>query len=142
MINTFLVVDLLGCCCVYLVFVSTNLQQVINHYTQSDMSVQMYMLALLPPLILLNLVRNLKYLSPFSMVANLLIGTGMAITLYYVLTDIPAVSERPYFSTFNQLPLFFGTAIFALEGIGVVSVNKTLTITLAHRKIKYKSKKP
>lgn len=119
-INTFLVIDLLGCCCVYIVFVATNLQQVINHYTGSDMSVQMYMLTLLPPLLLLNMVRNLKYLSPFSMVANLLIGAGMAITLYYLLSDLPAVSDRPYFSSVQQLPLFFGTAIFALEGIGVV----------------------
>jgi hypothetical protein len=27
-INTFLVVDLLGCCCVYIVFVATNVKQV------------------------------------------------------------------------------------------------------------------
>lgn len=119
-INTFLVIDLLGCCCVYLVFVATNLQQVVNHYTGSDLSVQMYMIIMLAPLIPLNLIRNLKYLSPFSMVANLLIGTGMAITFYYILTDLPSVSERPSFSTWPQLPLFFGTAIFALEGIGVV----------------------
>ncbi|KAE8750912.1 hypothetical protein FOCC_FOCC002340 [Frankliniella occidentalis] len=90
-INTFLVIDLLGCCCVYLVFVATNLQQVVNHYTGSDLSVQMYMIIMLAPLIPLNLIRNLKYLSPFSMVANLLIGTGMAITFYYILTDLPSV---------------------------------------------------
>ncbi|XP_034255640.1 proton-coupled amino acid transporter-like protein pathetic isoform X2 [Thrips palmi] len=120
LINTFLVIDLLGCCCVYLVFVSSNLQQVVNHYTGTEMSVQTYMLSMLPLLVLLNLIRNLKYLSPFSMAANMLIGTGMAITLYYVLTDLPAVTERPYFSTWQQLPLFFGNAIFALEGIGVV----------------------
>lgn len=28
MINLFLVVDLLGCCCVYIVFVATNIKQV------------------------------------------------------------------------------------------------------------------
>lgn len=119
-INTFLVVDLLGCCCVYIVFVAGNLQQVVSHLTGYEMTIQMYMVAMLPPLILINLVRNLKYLSPFSMVANVLIGTGMAITMYYVLTDAPSVTERPYFSSVTQLPLFFGTAIFALEGIGVV----------------------
>lgn len=79
------------------------------------------MIALLPLLIAVNLVRNLKYLAPFSMVANVLIGTGMGITFYYIFDDLPPVSSQPQFSSIHQLPLFFGTAIFALEGIGVVS---------------------
>lgn len=95
--------------------------QVADYYWQLDLDIRIYMVAMLVPLVLLNLVRNLKVLAPFSMVANLLIGTGMAITFYYIFQDLPHVSERPAFSTFHQLPLFFGTAIFALEGIGVVS---------------------
>jgi proton-coupled amino acid transporter len=79
------------------------------------------MLAMLVPLILLNLVRNLKWLAPFSLFANGLIAAGMAITFYYIFQDLPAPADRPAFSTVHQLPLFFGTAIFALEGIGVVS---------------------
>ena len=80
------------------------------------------MLALLPLLILMNLIRNLKFLAPFSMIANVLIGTGMGITFYYILHDLPSISERPVFSSIEKLPLFFGTAIFALEGVGVVSI--------------------
>ncbi|KAK9892001.1 hypothetical protein WA026_017482 [Henosepilachna vigintioctopunctata] len=120
MINFFLVVDLLGCCCVYIGFVSKNLKQVVDFYTDTDYDNRLYMAGLLPLLIAVNLIRNLKYLAPFSMLANLLIGTGMGITFYYLCQDIPSIQDRPQFVEFQQLPMFFGTAIFALEGIGVV----------------------
>ena len=94
----------------------------IDLHVADEIDLRYYMLALLPLLILMNLVRNLKYLAPFSMVANVLIGTGMGITFYYIFQDLPSVSSRPQFATWPQLPLFFGTAIFALEGIGVVSI--------------------
>lgn len=76
---------------------------------------------LLIPLIFLNLIRNLKFLAPFSMVANILTGCAMCITFYYIFQDLPSVNTRPIIADWSKLPLFFGTAIFALEGIGVVS---------------------
>ncbi|XP_015121467.1 proton-coupled amino acid transporter-like protein pathetic isoform X1 [Diachasma alloeum] len=119
-INSFLVIDLLGCCCVYIVFVAKNLHDVVNHHTGQDWDVRVYMAMLLPPLLLLCLVRNLKWLAPFSMLANALIATGMGITFYYIFRDTSQFKSVDAFSSFSQLPLFFGTAIFALEGIGVV----------------------
>jgi solute carrier family 36 (proton-coupled amino acid transporter) len=112
--------DLLGCCCVYVLFVSKNLKQVVDHYTESSIDLRYYMLGLLPFLIMINLIRNLKHLSPLSMIANALIFVGMIITFYYMLIDLPPISSRPYFAPLHRLPSFFGTVIFALEGIGVV----------------------
>lgn len=83
------------------------------------------MLILLPPLLAMNLIKNLKWLAPFSMVANLLIATGMVITLYYIFSSLGEAAEVPSFASVQTLPIFFGTAIFALEGIGVVSVTTT-----------------
>ncbi|CAG4962234.1 unnamed protein product [Parnassius apollo] len=126
LVNWFLVVDLLGCCCVYIVFVAKNVKQVVDYLAKDsewfphDMDIRIYMALLLPLLIAMNLIRNLKYLAPFSMIANLLVGTGMGITFYYLFQDIPSISERKAFAGFDHLPTFFGTAIFALEGIGVV----------------------
>nr|CAD7428805.1 unnamed protein product [Timema monikensis] len=118
-INWFLGIDLLGCCCVYIVFVAKNLKQVVDFYTDDHWDLRIYMVLMMPVLIAINMVRNLKYLAPLSMIANLLIATGLAITFYYIFSDMPALETRPNFSTWHQLPLFFGTAIFALEGIGV-----------------------
>lgn len=119
-INSFLVIDLVGCCCVYVVFVATNIKQIVDYYYELDLDIRFYMLALLLPLILINLIRKLKYLAPFSMVANVLIAAGMGITMYYIFQDLPATSERPAIVDVQHWPMFFGTVIFALEGIGVV----------------------
>lgn len=96
--------------------------QIAEHYWDLDWSLQIYMVLLIPLLILLNLLRSLKYLTPFSMISNFLFITGVAISYYYIFQDLPSISERPLFSSVEQLPIFFGTTIFALEGVGVVSV--------------------
>ncbi|XP_066602503.1 proton-coupled amino acid transporter-like protein pathetic isoform X2 [Prorops nasuta] len=119
-INSFLVIDLIGCCCVYIVFISDNLKEVIDVYSGTTRDVRVYMAMLLPFLLIFAFIKNLKYLAPFSMVANVLIAVGMGITFYYIFTDLPKIDDIPNFSSWSELPFFFGTAIFALEGIGVV----------------------
>ena len=56
---------------------------------------------LLPMLVLVS-IRNLKYLSPVSMFANLLQFTGLGITFYYLLQDMPQVSERKYVARYRS----------------------------------------
>lgn len=121
-INLFLVIDLLGCCCVYIVFVAKNVKQVVDVYAPEEYAfdIRFYMAAMLPLLIFVNLIRNLKYLSPLSMLANILVATGIGITFYYIFSDLPAFDSQPAYESVTKLPMFFGTAIFALEGIGVV----------------------
>ncbi|XP_025197685.1 proton-coupled amino acid transporter-like protein pathetic isoform X2 [Melanaphis sacchari] len=119
LVNTFLTIDLLGCCCVYIVFVAKNIKQVMDEYVL-ELNVRWYMLMMLPLVIAMNLIRNLKYLAPFSMIANFLVGICMTITFWYVFQDVPSTKTVPYITDWHKWPLFFGTAIFALEGIGVV----------------------
>lgn len=121
-INTFLVIDLVGCCCVYVVFVAENFKQVTEAYLHNSIDLRVYMAALLPLLIIFSLIRNLKLLTPFSMLANILIAVGMGITFYYIFTDLPSVDTVQKIAEVDKMPFFFGTAIFALEGIGVVSI--------------------
>lgn len=77
-------------------------------------------------MILLNYIRNLKYLAPFSMIANLFMGVGLAIIFFYIFREpLPPLSRPDIsvgFATWRQLPLYFGTAIYAFEGIGMVSL--------------------
>lgn len=80
------------------------------------------MLILLLPLILINYVPNLKMLAPFSQVANFITFAGLAITLYYILQDLPPVSSRPLVGEPRNYSLFVGTTLFALEAVGVVSL--------------------
>ena len=118
-IDVFLCITQLGFCCVYFVFISQSLEQIFNHY-YGEMDYHLYMLIILFPMSLLACIRNLKYLSPVSMLANLLQFGGLGIIFYYLLQDLPYSWERKPFASWGQLPLYFGTAIYAFEGIGVV----------------------
>lgn len=41
--------------------------------------------------------------------------------MYYIFEDLPPLSEREPFANYTLLPTFFGTVLFALEAVGVVS---------------------
>ncbi|PNF20534.1 Proton-coupled amino acid transporter-like protein CG1139 [Cryptotermes secundus] len=119
-VNAFLIVYQLGICCVYIVFVATNIKQVVDEYHETKLDVRLYMVMLLLPLILINWVRNLKLLAPFSSFANVITFVGLGITLYYVFDGIPSPSERNMVGHVVDLPLFIGTTLFALEAVGVI----------------------
>ncbi|XP_077302200.1 proton-coupled amino acid transporter-like protein acs [Arctopsyche grandis] len=119
LVNIFLCITQLGFCCVYFVFVATNLQKILDRY-DVIFDLHLHMVIVLLPILLSCMIRNLKYLTPFSMLANLMMIVGLAITLYFACTDLPHPSERPYIADWSRLPLYFGTTIYAFEGIGLV----------------------
>ncbi|XP_044257487.1 proton-coupled amino acid transporter 1-like [Tribolium madens] len=119
LVNVFLCITQLGFCCVYFVFISENIKKVLDYYGY-ELDVHFHMAIILLPILCTSLIRNLKYLAPFSTVANVFMLLGLIITIYYTTQDLPAFSERNYYAELSQLPLFFGTAVFAFEGIGLV----------------------
>lgn len=118
-VNLFLCVTQLGFCCVYMVFIASNIQEFADRFDFKQ-TVQMWMLILLIPVLLPCLITNLKYLVPCSTIANISMLFGLGVTMYYSCQDLPSVTDRKQFSSFQQLPLFFGTTIFAFEGICLV----------------------
>lgn len=119
-VNGFLLVYQIGTCCVYVVFVSENIRSIVDYYLERETSVKIYMTAILLPLILINWVRNLKFLTPFSTIANALTVASFAVILYYIFSVTPSVENRHAFGRLAEFPLFFGTVLFALEAIGVM----------------------
>lgn len=126
LVDFFLVIYQLGICCVYVVFVAVNIKAVADQYTETAISVKLYILMLLVPFILINSIRNLKLLAPFSTLANVLTFASFGIVLYYIFQDLPNIDERPHFGTAYTFPLFFGTTLFALEAVGVVRIQLNL----------------
>ncbi len=53
--------------------------------------------------------------------ANVMNVVGLVIILQYCVRDLPPIGSYPAFNSWSTLPLYFGTAIYAFEGIGVVS---------------------
>lgn len=118
-INIFLCITQIGFCCVYFVFVAVNLQEVVAHYYER-FHIRIYLFLMLIPMILLNMVKNLKYITPISLFAAILTVTGLTITFLYMFKDLPRSDSVNGFASWKTLPLYFGTAIYAFEGIGVV----------------------
>ncbi|XP_012244312.1 proton-coupled amino acid transporter-like protein pathetic [Bombus impatiens] len=110
-----------GTCSVYTVIVAANFDQISKHYYgESEFDIRYMITALIIPMVLLSWVPNLKYLAPVSMVANIFMGSGLGITFYYLVTDMPSISSVPLFAPIQDFPRFFSITIFAMEAIGVV----------------------
>lgn len=59
--------------------------------------------------------------APCSAIANVCMITGLVISYYYAAQDLAPITERNLWPTdIQRIPLFFGTAIFAFEGIALV----------------------
>lgn len=118
-----------GTCSVYTVIIAKNFHQLLQHYCPTyfpdeETNLRLCIAALLIPLILLSWVPNLKYLAPFSMVANVFMSISLLITFYYLVANperpLPDLSVRPMVASIWGLPGFFAITIFAMEAIGVV----------------------
>ncbi|GFS11987.1 proton-coupled amino acid transporter 2-like [Elysia marginata] len=119
-VNGFLIFTQFGFCCVYVVFIATNVKEVIHHFHPDDPSTLIYMAAVLLALIPWVCITNLSLMAPFSAFANILTITGMVIIFQYLIQDIPPTTSRPAVASISSMPMFFGTAIFAVEGISLV----------------------
>lgn len=131
---------MLGTCCVYTVFVASNIKAVADYFLGYDVDVRIYVLIILLPLILINWVsalidesnrcsthiytytlrkhsqiRNLKWLAPFSTVANFFTLISFGIICYYIFREPISLEGKRTVGPLAEFPLFFGTVLFALE---------------------------
>uniref|UniRef100_A0A061QFW7 Putative vesicular inhibitory amino-acid transporter n=1 Tax=Cupiennius salei TaxID=6928 RepID=A0A061QFW7_CUPSA len=120
-VNTMLMLTQFGFCCVYFLFVSKTLYEVVmSLHGSSPLKPIHFMAILLPFMILFNFIRNLKILSYPSSAANVLQSCGLVVVLYFLLTGHNSTSLNVYTAPIENLPLYFGTAMYAFEGIGVI----------------------
>ncbi|XP_030371837.1 proton-coupled amino acid transporter-like protein CG1139 [Scaptodrosophila lebanonensis] len=119
-VNTFLLIYQLGTCCVYVVFVASNIKSIVDAVYETNVDVRLCMIIILLPLILINWVRNLKYLAPFSTLANAITMVSFGIICYYIFREPLDTDGKEALGRPQDFPLFFGTVLFALEAIGVI----------------------
>ena len=107
----------------YLVFVPTNIKQVVDYYDPTNkLSIQILMSMVLGPMVLFCLIKDLKILAPFSTLANALMIGSMLVILYELFFNgsLLPLNELEMVAPFKNWPIYFSSAIYAFEGISLV----------------------
>lgn len=95
-----------------------------------ELDVHTSILISLIPILISSLIRNLKFIARLSAIANFCMLIGLIVILYYCSFDLPSINSRAYVAHWSTIPLFFGTSIFAFEGISLVTITYILYFTL------------
>lgn len=119
-VNLLLLVTQLGFCCIYIVFVATSIKYTVEAYVSNGPNLWVYELCITALILPYCMIRDLASLSPFCFFANVITLVGMVLIFCNLVTDIPNYASLPAIGMLSGLPLFFGTAIFAFEGISLV----------------------
>lgn len=119
----FLVLNQLGVCCVYVVFVSATFKAIIDDSLEKPIAIELYMLTFLCGFVLMLSIRDMKFLSRFSLVANVITLATFCVIGYYIFQNLPSISKPAAFApTIIAYPLSVGTVLFAISAVGVVSI--------------------
>uniref|UniRef100_A0A2A4K6B7 Amino acid transporter transmembrane domain-containing protein n=1 Tax=Heliothis virescens TaxID=7102 RepID=A0A2A4K6B7_HELVI len=111
-------IDLFGACAVYQIIIAKTIQ-VVTGDRDTVTVLRMYILIIFLPILLLCMITTLKYLAPFSLVADFFIVTCVVATVVYSLEIAPPIEERPAFKSFIGFFEFSGVVVFSMEGVGV-----------------------
>ncbi|XP_072931466.1 proton-coupled amino acid transporter-like protein acs isoform X2 [Epargyreus clarus] len=110
----------LGICCIYFVFAAENIKQVCDFYGQ-EISLRMHLCILLGPLAILSLVKDLKLMTPLSSISNIVTILGLLLVFFYLIEDdVTLEDEKLQIKSLQEIPIFIGITLFALEAVGVV----------------------
>jgi hypothetical protein len=86
---------------------------------------KVYIPIILPFLILFCLIRDLDSLTWLSWFANIIMVIVLVSIYQYLYGHVQHPSELDKFSSWGDLPLFFGTSTYAFEAIPIVSIPPT-----------------
>ncbi|KAM3969016.1 proton-coupled amino acid transporter-like protein acs [Aphomia sociella] len=120
-VNVVLVTWQLGVCVIYFVFVAENLKQVCDYYNLIEASVRIHMCMILIPLLIVNMIKDLKMMTPMSTISNIVTILGLILVFFYLVEDDVVVGEDKFqLKNLEDIPVFIGITLFALEAVGVI----------------------
>lgn len=92
---------------VYIVFIGNTFHDILNDLLGWTMSVRIYILITMVPILFIGQIRNLKFLVPFSGFANAFIFVTFGIVLYYIFSDTLVIEDKPFITSWSTWPIFF-----------------------------------
>lgn len=98
-------------------------------YALHGSSIRWYPLFVALVIIPMGMIQLIKYLVPFSIIANGLISAGTVVLFYFIFTDDggrdplrPDERSKLVVWPINRWSLFAGSALCSMEGVGMVSI--------------------
>ena len=114
LINVALMLTQFGYCVGYLIFISQTVHDLLRKVNDP---VWPYVFIPVPLLLTTAMLRSIRSLGPFSVLANAALLTGFVAVVFYIGKHFQWQQNYASWSTY---PLFFGQMTAALEGIGLV----------------------
>ena len=90
LLNLFLCANQIGTCAVYALFIVNRMKRIFSHYggpALAALNYRYYILMVIPFILMICFIRNLKYLSPFSLLANVIQFIDLGVIFYYYFRD-------------------------------------------------------
>lgn len=100
-VDIIICIDLFGACCVYQIIIAKTIKQLIENEGSAGVNsedlphLRLYILALLVPVLLLCMIRSLKYLAPFTLIADIFIGK-ILISWSFLKTNVQSIGFLIY----------------------------------------------
>lgn len=117
LVDVCLVLSQVGFATAYLIFIGSNVFSVLNHIGEPSTYIFIAAVAVVP----LVWLKDLKHLAFTSLLADAAILFGIITIFAYDLLKLSdGVDSRAKSLRMGTLPLFFGVAVFAFEGVGLI----------------------
>ncbi|KAL6260498.1 hypothetical protein P5V15_008022 [Pogonomyrmex californicus] len=104
-------------CVIYILYVATSFQQVIEFFSGVTMNSRIYILIFFPCTVILAFVPSLKYLTPFSVIGSIFLFVGIFVAFYYFFDDIPDPGRLDAVTQILPVPMYCSIFMFALHNM-------------------------
>ncbi|XP_046440923.1 proton-coupled amino acid transporter-like protein CG1139 isoform X2 [Daphnia pulex] len=109
----------LAFCSVFILFAGYYLRQLVSYYSPgNEWTIRHWTAIMSLPALVMACIQNEKFLHTLSYFASGIKAFSLIVLFVYIFKDdLPHVTERPAFSKPSYMLLYYGTVIFAFEGV-------------------------
>lgn len=93
--------------CTAILFIGSTAHSVCNSLFGWSMSVRIYIVIVMVPIILIGQIRTLRFLVPFSGLSNALTVASFGVVLYYIFKEPLVIEDKPLVASWKTWPMFF-----------------------------------
>lgn len=109
-----------GSCVLILVLIADNLQTICSSWLNLDLQMNGIVLLLFIPVLILNLIRKLKFLEPCSVLGFIFNSIAILMVLYYSITDPAPWRGQNQLVSWDSVPLLVGIIFVNINVTGLI----------------------